>query len=404
MSPPSQNTQSGGQKNIRATRTTIALVMLSNFGRSDGGRETWAYNFIPGLLAARRDVHLMVYGFRYDGQPDNAAALREAVAAEDRARLTLIFLKAKRRWWPLFFSMARQLRAHTQRDPSPPPEFVIGIGALFEAFLVLICRRFSGSYRMLWLRGIFFDEKADKVPTPLLPIARRLETIALSRMDMLLAGGDDIAERDKPRGLAPIVIKNGVSIRRWAAAPPNMTPPIQVAYVGRLSKVKGISDFLELIKIIRESADKDSFEFHIAGEGPYLNDRVLALHESRELTYHGNIDNLALPEFLSKMDVCVALTYSSATLGGGGTSNALLEQMASGRVTLAWNNAIFGQLLNHKNAFLSEQHDVSGLADQLRHILSDKWAALIRAEQSKKDIAPYTVEGNVQRFLEMTKV
>jgi len=69
--------------------------MLSNFGRSDGGRETWAYNFIPRLLERYPDLSLDVFGLTIDGEPDNREAVIGSVAKGARTRLSVRFVRAK---------------------------------------------------------------------------------------------------------------------------------------------------------------------------------------------------------------------------------------------------------------------------------------------------------------------
>ncbi|MGI8704738.1 MAG: hypothetical protein ACR2JJ_02900 [Sphingomicrobium sp.] len=46
----------------------IDLGMVSNFGRGDRGRETWAYNFIPRLLRRLPTLSLNLFGLR-EGSP-----------------------------------------------------------------------------------------------------------------------------------------------------------------------------------------------------------------------------------------------------------------------------------------------------------------------------------------------
>ena len=62
----------------------IDIIMLSNYGRKDGGRETWLYNFLPQLLedASIQKIHL--FGFKLKGQEDTIQALRELDGFEHR--------------------------------------------------------------------------------------------------------------------------------------------------------------------------------------------------------------------------------------------------------------------------------------------------------------------------------
>jgi hypothetical protein len=64
----------------------IALVMISNFGPGDGGRETCAYNFIPRLFERWPKAKFDIIGLRREGQPDNTPLLENRHAADSRPR------------------------------------------------------------------------------------------------------------------------------------------------------------------------------------------------------------------------------------------------------------------------------------------------------------------------------
>jgi glycosyltransferase involved in cell wall biosynthesis len=68
------------------------------------------------------------------------------------------------------------------------------------------------------------------------------------------------------------VIENGVDPVVWRCDPPRLKEPIRVAYIGRLSKVKGIEEFLQVIKLTKDGPNSDDFEFHIVGDGSYSED------------------------------------------------------------------------------------------------------------------------------------
>lgn len=112
------------------------------------------------------------------------------------------------------------------------------------------------------------------------------------------------------------------------------------------------------------------------------------------------MQNAALPGILPSIDVCVALTRSD---GGGGTSNAMLEQMAAGRVMLAWDNVIFRQWLHHENAFLAPQGDVDGLEACLAAISRDRAEALRRAGNGPVSVADHGVDTMMRKFDETVR-
>ena len=94
--------------------------MLSNFGRADGGRETWAYNFLPGLLERYPQLRLNIYGLRVDGEPDNEGTLSEAFTLPDRSRVAIDFVRANSNRVPnalIFWSGLRsKIRSESPRS------------------------------------------------------------------------------------------------------------------------------------------------------------------------------------------------------------------------------------------------------------------------------------------------
>lgn len=103
------------------------------------------------------------------------------------------------------------------------------------------------------------------------------------------------------------------------------------------------------------------------------------------------------------IDVCVALTYSSTELGGGGTSNALMEQMAASKIIVAWDNPIFRQLLCDSSGYLVEQYSIDELTNCLVHIYKNNELAISKARKSTCKISTYTLPKQVDKFINLLR-
>jgi glycosyltransferase involved in cell wall biosynthesis len=220
----------------------------------------------------------------------------------------------------------------------------------------------------------------------------------LRRVDRVIANGVDIAEHYRRRGLTVSVIENSVDLRRWQCDRPGLRAPLHVGFVGRLTESKGIEEFVQAARKLNADGSGDDFVFHIVGSGNYSHARMF-LENQHLFQIHGSVSNVDLPQLVKRFDVCVALT-KAGPYGGGGTSNALLEQMASGRVIIAWNNPIFRQLLSEDCAYLVDQGDVTGIIKSLDEILLDKIDALNRAKKAKQIAAKFSLDGQVRQFME----
>jgi glycosyltransferase involved in cell wall biosynthesis len=370
--------------------------MLSNFGRADGGRETWAYNFIPRLLQLHPDLRLRIYGFRVEGQPDHSSSLLGIVPDVDRGRVSIEFVEAARNRIPNAFAFWRGIPALAE---SSSPQFALAVGSFVELLAVLRTRSFRSSRKIVWLRSIFADEKAHRYPPAMRPLLERAEVAVLRRADLIIANGEDTAEHYRRFGLAVTVIPNAIDLDRWRMPAPALKPPLQVAYVGRLAPVKGIGEFLEAASMAEAEGALERFSFHVIGEG---NEADLAEVRKRPwVRYQGAVANDAVRDFVGRMDVCVGLTFVSSKagqVGGAGISHALLEQAAAGRVMACWDNAIYRQVLDDDSGYLVRQGSASALWQALQEIADDTEAAQAKAERAASVAARFGLDEHVRLF------
>ena len=171
----------------------LAIVMISNFGRADGGRETWAYQFLPRLLARNPGLSADLFALRVDGQADNSPELESAVAAEDRMRLRQRFFRAARNPIPNSLKMIAAMFRHDWFAAGRDYSLALGVGSFIELVSMLAAPGLRGVPKGVWLRTIYVDEKSDRIPRLLRPLMRLIETTVLRRADLIIANGDDTA-------------------------------------------------------------------------------------------------------------------------------------------------------------------------------------------------------------------
>jgi glycosyltransferase involved in cell wall biosynthesis len=375
----------------------LHILILSRLGRKDGGRETWIYNFLPVLLAKTPAMNVMVFGIKDEATEDVTVAFRHAALNIEKKRFVPHQFEVKKKPYPVFFQMWRRYFVFAWTGGMPRPHLMIGLG-IHELVMLLTIPRKSAK-RIIWLRGIFLSEKSNWFPRFLLPSLQAIEIFLLKKVDLVLANGSDIAEHYEARGLPMPVVQNGVDLNRWRLDPPRLNRQLHVAFVGRLTEIKGIVEFLQMVRALKAGEAGERFVFHIVGEGPYSKtEDFIGTQES--FCYHGGVENSQLPFLTKDFDVCVALTVTGHS-GGGGTSNALLEQMAAGRVIVAWDNEIFRQVLDDASGFLVPQGDVKNLAEAMLKILDDPAAAAIRAQQARRVAESFSIEGQVEKFISL---
>lgn len=366
----------------------VALVMLSNFGLADGGRETWAYNFIPRLIARHPQLRLSIFGLRVDGEPDNSALIEELAAQNDS--LGLDFTPAPANRVPNAFYFWEGLHKVRKRF-----RFVLAVGSFIELIGVLLSPGLRKAQKIAWLRTIFVEEKAHRLPRPLRRLVLAIERFILRKADLIIANGDDTANFYRRLGLQVAVNRNAIDFDRWRADPVRIDAgPLNVAFIGRLAPVKGIREFVALAKSWDEPS---AVQFHVIGSGPE-EPAVREAAEAGKLLFHGALPNKELPAVLKAMDACVALTFKSASGGTAGVSNALLEQMASGRAIIAWRNEIFEQILDDSSAILVEQGSVAGLVKAVSNLLEKPEHARSIAGRAQKIAQEHSFDAHMERF------
>lgn len=371
----------------------VDIIIMSNMGRSDGGRETWCYTMLPRWLAMRPDIHLRLHYMHIEGQADTRATLDAAFAAViDRFEGVRHVVKRGR--LPMIVPMLRQLRAYYAKPEVMPPTFSFSL-VVAEMILQTAVPKLRRRPMLVWLRTIYWDEKGDRIPAFLHPLARRAEAWLLARARLLLGNGDDIASYYARYGLTVEVVRNGVEIGRWALEPPAFGALVRIAFIGRLSDAKGIKEFLHIAKLAAAGEARDRLEFHVCGIGPHAAE-VTRSANADDLIYHGEIANEAIPDMLAQFDICVALTRASDVAGGGGTSNAMMEQMAAGRLILAWDNRIFRQYLDESNALMIPQDDTQAATAALAALTPER--AQVLAAASREAIMPYRIENQLRIF------
>ncbi len=385
-------------------KIVIDIVMLSNFGKQEGGRETWLHNFLPEFLKDDSIAKVHIFGFRTLGQPDNSELLRK-LDPKKKGRIIPIILESAPSKFPKFITMFRVLRRTLKTNTYTTPTHAMAVGGMLETLMLRFIGRFKNATRIVWLRSIFTQEKAYRIPPFGMSIVQYFEKKNLIKAaNIFIVNGDDTKNFYSQYNLPIHTIKNAINVEKWQMSSMQRSQILQVAYIGRLSKVKGIEAYFELAKNIKKSSLAANFIFHIVGEANNYEEEVSKLNDEAIVTYHGAIDNDKLPEFLKQIHICVALTYVSEKLGGAGLSNALIEQMAAEKVIVAWNNNAFNQILDESCAFQVTQYNIDNLVEVLKTIYNAQEEALNRASVAKEIIKPYTMEAHVKKFLKVLEV
>jgi len=374
----------------------IDLVMLSKLGVSDGGRETWLNNFLNYIN--KSDINVKFNLITLETSSNNILENENSYLVNKHYKYSHTLKKIPISLGFIFFCLYNFLFKKKESND------VLAVGGLNEAIATLFSyslRGVSGN-KILWLRTIYTKEKGYRLNSFTQKLILKIEIFLIKNFfDIIIANGDDTANFYRDLGVKCVVIKNSIDLKKWSnQVNTNNSEILKVAFIGRLSEVKGIQIFLDVIDLIEQNKNINNIDFHIIGEGPYSS--KLGKYKDKPLVHlYGAIPNNELPTLLQQMDVCVALTYLTNFLGGGGVSNALVEQMAAGKIIICWDNDIFRQVLDDESAYFIKQGDSLALAECLIEIKNNRELANKKAKRAEILSQQYSIENHVKNFFEL---
>jgi glycosyltransferase involved in cell wall biosynthesis len=276
----------------------LDLVICSTLSQSGGGRETWLYNFLFEWAKRFKDTNVRIYSLKKSD--DNV--VKNIKLSFPNIKIESHEVLLSHSFIPKGFAFALNIK-NLYNTNTNNHNVIVAVGGLHEilacAFIKL--RLSIDSKMILWLRSIYVHEKYDKIPNFLRPIISSIEIYFIRNFfSLVIANGKDTYEYYYKKNIDAYVIPNSIPLIKYNNIVKLPSKKLRIAYIGRLSKVKGICEFIESIKI---SAKLDFFfdmSFHVIGDGPFREEVENIAHQGL-LQYHGAIPNIEMPEILKKI-------------------------------------------------------------------------------------------------------
>lgn len=155
---------------------------------------------------------------------------------------------------------------------------------------------------------------------------------------------------------------SGVNLEKYELLEYPDTENYHFLFISRIMKEKGIDQYLEAAKTIKEKYPNTVF--HVCGfcEEEY-EETLQKLHKDGIIQYHGLIYNVS--EFLKQIHCVVHPTYYPE-----GLSNVLLEASASGRPIITTNRPGCREVVDvEKNGFIVEEKNAKDLCEKIEKFL-----------------------------------
>ena len=170
--------------------------------------------------------------------------------------------------------------------------------------------------------------------------------------------------------------------------------PNIIGFVGRLSKEKGILNFLASIKLLSEK--EKSLSFFIVGDGE-LRDEVQNYIDKENLGQRvriiGWVQHEELPKYFNKMKLMVLPSYTE------GLANVIVEAMACGTPVLATAvGAIPDVIKDGQNGFILENNSPETIANCIKKVLNRDNLDQIATNALSMVKKEYVLEATVERY------
>jgi len=340
-------------------QTLRVVMVISSFTPIIGGAERQTHQLGKALVA--RGVQVSVLTRRYPGLPaeeqiDGLTVYRLPVMGSGRNAMSALFYTLGIVLWLLRYRHSYDV-VHAHQPLSPANAALVAKFVTRKPTLIKVTG--SGTY------GSISILKA----LPLL----RVRTWLLRQATCLLvldqeSGGELLALGFAPAQLVSIF--NGVDTQRFQPSLDKAAvgAPVNVIYVGRLAREKGVDLLLYAWqRVCQVAVDPMTVHLTIAGNGP---DEAKLLQLAAELglqpylTFAGAVTNVA--ERLQQADIFVLSSYSE------GMPNALLEAMACGLPVVSTAVGSVPHIVTDgKNGLLAQAGDATSLAQQILQLVDD---------------------------------
>lgn len=139
-----------------------------------------------------------------------------------------------------------------------------------------------------------------------------------------------------------------------------------VGYLGRLSKEKGVMEFVRAIALI--ARERSNLQFVLVGDGPLrgkIEEELETLGLRQKVRLTGHVANETVPEYLNQMKILVLPSYTEAF-------GASIEAMACGAICIA--NRVGGLpdvIADGKTGFLLEDNSPETIARKVVEVLDN---------------------------------
>ena len=226
-------------------------------------------------------------------------------------------------------------------------------------------------------------------------LVNRSNVLALKKTDFVIAVSASVKDSVTKSFSYPedkmAVLYNGVPLQKYQAANADnghTSEHINLVYVGRLTKIKGVQTIIEAMNLLPAN-----ISLTVVGDGPYRDTlEQLASKCGNRVTFLGSRSDV--PEILAKSDIFVHMPECEEGFG-----ITVVEAMAAGKVCVVADSGALPEIVTDSvNGFLVEKGNIQALARKIQEIagkLASEEMQQIRANAVKR-----AEDFSIQRYSE----
>ena len=175
-----------------------------------------------------------------------------------------------------------------------------------------------------------------------------------------------LAHKMVREGQYELIPGSGVNIKKYTPSPYPNGDTVDFVFISRVMREKGIDQYLDAARVIREKHHE--VRFHVCGDCEQdYEEQLNKLHEEGVIIYHGRINDIA-----GMHRICGCTVHPS--FYPEGMSNVLLEACACARPIITTDRAGCREIVEDgKNGYIVKQRDSSDLIEKIEMFLSLSW-------------------------------
>lgn len=389
----------------------INIIIFSNLDPSNGGVETWLRLFLNEIKANSKQPYFDAVNIFYREDSQNKIPLTFSTI-EGQINYKPILLSERK---GLFFNFLKLFRFHNEAIRQIKKEkesLVISIGSyptgIFNWVSLHLFRYRSKVKHLVWLRTTLSRHIRNHQSRIFSSPIFFLEGKSLKDADVVIANGWDTRDNYiHEYQIGSEVIPNAIDMNRYAQVPSlkeMSSKPIKIAFIGRFYESKGVDNFIEAIRIFNNKhvVLKDAVSFVFVGWGEKSIEDFASTTSNCELI--GRVSNDQMHELLGNIHCGVALTKANnSEAGGSGVSNNLLELMATGRLIIAADNAIFNQFPRKDFMLFVKENDNEDLAACFARIVESPEKYFYLGENAKEYATSFSIKNHVRSLSDLVR-